>query len=385
MAGQDKKDLIRNWSDVILNSDQYDLKEGFKEHLAGFFYTNIQRTKHLFVSNFTFKKNFNTLSDEEKSYWYGFVDEIPGKLISINLRIRQYNDFCRTCLIPYSDLENLARHDYDLFCRKQGSQKDVPFKNLPLKRKRFYIELNHLIPVGLRQTGYEIIRPEEIAEIDEKLISKLARAIHSRYLHQVRKQDPGPERNIYLSWIHKPGGAIYQLDDFEALPEEIRYSNLDNAFHIPTKLLSVGYKIRPVRKGFKPLTLHLNEQEIDTMARVEHLRWCWDKRMNGWAYGKARDDRKKIHPSIIPYEDLSESEKEKDRELVRLIPALLQDIKYEAFPVNPDRIRKLSYAIKPQSSIHRILEETRELNHQIRKMVTLTPEVEEMVGIGTGR
>jgi len=104
---------------------------------------------------------------------------------------------------PYNDLENLARFDYDLFCRKQGSQKDVAFQYLSEKRKRFYIELNHLIPVGLRKMGYEIIRPEEIAEINEKLIIKLARAIHSRYLHQVRKQVPGPEGNIYLSWIHK--------------------------------------------------------------------------------------------------------------------------------------------------------------------------------------
>ena len=382
MPREDKMNLVMKWSDVFLNTGQDDLRESFKEHLPEFFYSGIQRTKHLFTSKFTFKKEFNRLSEEEKSVWYGFVDEIPGKLISINLRIRRYKDFCRTCLIPYNDLENLARFDYDLFCRKQGSQKDVAFQYLPEKRKRFYIELNHLIPVGLRKMGYEIIRPEEIAEINEKLIIKLARAIHSRYLHQVRKQVPGPEGNIYLSWIHKPGGAKYlQCDDFDDLPEEIKHSNLDNAYHIPAKLLSVGYKIRPVRKGFKPLVLHLNDKEIDTMARVEHIRWCWDKILNGWFYGKYRDDRKKIHPSIVPYEDLSETEKEKDRELVRLIPALLQDIKYEAFPVNPDRISKLSYAIKPQSSIHRILEETKELNNQIKKIVTLTPEVEEMVRI----
>ena len=78
---------------------------------------------------------------------------------------------------------------------------------------------------------------------------------------------------------------------------------------------------------------------------------------------------------------MSESEKEKDRELVKLIPAFLQDIDYEAFPVSPNRIRKLSYAIKPQSSIHKILDHTRELNEQIKKMFNLTPEVEEMVRI----
>jgi serine phosphatase RsbU (regulator of sigma subunit) len=382
MTGEDNNSLIRNWSDVLLNPDQDAPGSGFKEQLARFFYTDIQRTQHLFITTFTFKKDFDRLAEEEKSAWYGFVDEIPEKLISINLRIRRYHDFCRTCLIPYSDLENLARYDYTFFSRGQGQADNIAYNDLPEKRKRFYIELNHLVPVELRKMGYEIIRPQEIAEINEKLVSKLDRAIHSKYLHQVRKQDSDSETNIYMSWIHSPGGTRNQNgNDFEDLPEEIRHSNLDNAYHIPTKLLSVGYMIRPVRKGFRARVLHLNDEEVETMARVEHIRWCWDKILNGWFYGKTRDNRKKIHPSIVPYEDLSESEKEKDRELIRMIPALLQDIDYEAFPVNPDRISKLPYAIKPQSSIHRILDETRELNDQIRKMVTLTPDVEEMVRI----
>ena len=51
-------------------------------------------------------------------------------------------------------------------------------------------------------------------------------------------------------------------------------------------------------------------------------------------------------PGLIPYEELSESEKEKDRELVRLIPALLQDIDYEAYPFHPDRIKKILICYK---------------------------------------
>ena len=71
------------------------------------------------------------------------------------------------------------------------------------------------------------------------------------------------------------------------------------------------------------------------MARVEHIRWSWEKRLNGWTYGNIKDEIKKTHPGLIPYEQLSESEKEKDRELVKLIPAFLQDIDYEAFLFHP--------------------------------------------------
>ena len=133
------------------------------------------------------------------------------------------------------------------------------------------------------------------------------------------------------------------------------------------------------RKDLSLLHFTLMKKKLKQWQWWNIYSWSWDKRLNGWIYGNVKDNTNKIHPGLIPFEELAESEKEKDRELVRLIPALLQDIDYEAYPVNPERIRKLSYAIKPQSSIHKILDETRELNYQIRNLVTLTPEVEEMV------
>jgi serine phosphatase RsbU (regulator of sigma subunit) len=172
----------------------------------------------------------------------------------------------------------------------------------------------------------------------------------------------------------------YYNVEFDELPPDLKYSNIDNAYHIPTKLLAIGYRIRPAGKGYKPIALHLRESDVETMARVEHLRWSWDKRLNGWRYGNVKDSSAMTHPDIKPYNKLGRAEKEKDRELVRMIPAILKDIGYEACPVNPYSIRKLSYAAKPHSSIRRILDETRNLNEQIRNLVMLTPEVEVMAG-----
>jgi serine phosphatase RsbU (regulator of sigma subunit)/predicted CoA-binding protein len=383
---------IQNWISSIyfpdsslvqdISSNWPEYRKIFIDKIAEYVYKDIQRTQHLYSSPFTFNKEFGRLSDEEKLPWYNFASDIPAKLKSLNLCIRPYKDFCRTCLILYKDLENLARADYDSYCLKQKSdnQAPVPFNDLPEKKRRFYIEMNHLIPLDLKRIGYELVRPQEISEISENMVRKFARAIHSRYQHEIIRQDSGSKKSFYMSWIHTAGDAKNQYTgSFEDLPEDIRSSNLDNAYHIPTKLLAIGYKIRPVRKGFESSALHLSEEEVETMARVEHIRWCWDKILNGWFYGDVRDSRKKTHPSIIPYEDLDESEKEKDRELVRLIPALLKDIDYEAFPVNPDKISNLPYAIKPHSSIHKILDETRQMNTQIRKLVTLSPEVDGMV------
>jgi hypothetical protein len=37
---------------------------------------------------------------------------------------------------------------------------------------------------------------------------------------------------------------------------------------------------------------------------------------DGWTYGPHRDDAKRTHPCLVPYEQLPESEKEYDRVMV---------------------------------------------------------------------
>jgi serine phosphatase RsbU (regulator of sigma subunit) len=303
--------------------------------------------------------------------WYNYVAEIPRKYKSLDLIIRSYADFCPTCLITDKEVSILVNEDLTSNILK----KFIPGVEDPVQ---FYTQLNYLIPFSLKKAGYEVVRYEQVSEIGASTIKKLARAIHSRYLSQVRTTKHEDKSSPVAASRSNMDAYTYDFDD---LPDEIKNSNIDNAAHIPIKLLSIGYKIRQVKKGFKPYALHLNEEEIETMARVEHLRWSWEKRLNSWNYGNARDEVRRTHPGLIPYEDLSESEKAKDRELVKLIPGFLQDIDYEAYPVSPNIFSKLSYAIKPQSIIHKILSQTRELNEQIKNKVKMPPELEEIVRI----
>ncbi|MGC1392598.1 MAG: RyR domain-containing protein [Bacteroidales bacterium] len=363
-------------SDNLLIQDKFPDKEMFKKlfinPIAENIYKDIQNSNFLIPLPDTLNREFKFLTKTEKSFWYDYAAEIPDKFRNLNLFVHPFEDFCRTCIITDDEVVALAQMDLDVPLSHKSYQGKIK------DRKQFFIELNYLIPAVLKKIGYEVIRYEEVAEISIGMIKKLARAIHSRYLNEIRNQSKKTDNYIFYS----PGSSLNQyLSDFDDLPDEVKYSNIDNAAHIPTKLLSIGYKIRQVKKGFKSFALHLNEEEIETMARVEHIRWSWEKRLNGWTFGRLKDDIKRTHPSLIPYDHLSESEKEKDRQLVKLIPAFLQDIDYEAFPVSPNRIKKLSYAIKPQSSIHKILDETRELNDQIKRLVNLTPSVEEIVSI----
>ena len=55
--------------------------------------------------------------------------------------------------------------------------------------------------------------------------------------------------------------------------------------------------------------LELTEQ----LAENAHEVWAQRRIAEGWAYGPRRDERKKEHPSLVPYKDLPESEKDYDR------------------------------------------------------------------------
>ena len=69
-----------------------------------------------------------------------------------------------------------------------------------------------------------------------------------------------------------------------------------------------------------PKELNALAEEI---AKNVHEVWSEGRMKEGWTYGKKRDDVRKHHPCLVPYENLTETEKEYDRnttqETVKLI------------------------------------------------------------------
>lgn len=53
---------------------------------------------------------------------------------------------------------------------------------------------------------------------------------------------------------------------------------------------------------------------VETMAKNVHEVWAYNRMQEGWSYGKDRNDAKKTHPCLVPYDELPEAEKNYDRE-----------------------------------------------------------------------
>ena len=58
-----------------------------------------------------------------------------------------------------------------------------------------------------------------------------------------------------------------------------------------------------------PEIMELSEK----IAKNVHEVWAKSRISEGWTYGPVRDDIKKQHPCLVPYENLPEIEKEYDR------------------------------------------------------------------------
>lgn len=61
----------------------------------------------------------------------------------------------------------------------------------------------------------------------------------------------------------------------------------------------------------------------EDIAKNVHEVWSVGRMNDGWTYGEKRNDTEKKHPCLVPYEELSEEEKEYDRntsiETIKLI------------------------------------------------------------------
>lgn len=55
------------------------------------------------------------------------------------------------------------------------------------------------------------------------------------------------------------------------------------------------------------------EDLTELLAKNTHDNWARQRLAEGWQWGAQRNDSKKLHPSLVAYDDLPESERTYDR------------------------------------------------------------------------
>ncbi|MEO6180486.1 MAG: RyR domain-containing protein [Devosia sp.] len=148
-------------------------------------------------------------------------------------------------------------------------------------------------------TAQDLARAREAAH----LMDQRARAVHQQYLdaQKVMRGD-------------KFGTAPAEVD-WDKLPETFQDDNRNVADQMDYKLASVFMLAEPGAGG-----VDFDRDETEVMSGIAHARWMAAKALSGWRYGKQRDDRQMLHPDLIPYGDLDEAGRQKDRDVVASLP-----------------------------------------------------------------
>jgi hypothetical protein len=168
----------------------------------------------------------------------------------------------------------------------------------------------------LHVEGKDFLARVQQLDLEGEVLEELSKAAHEVFCEGLVEQgySYGP-RTDEVKRRHRA------LVPYEDLDEDLKESNRENVRHIPNKLAEAGYVMLPARSNEPPFDFP--GPELERLARMEHARWSEALRREGWRHGGVTDDGRREHAALLPWENLPEDEREKDRDLVRSIPKIL--------------------------------------------------------------
>jgi len=140
----------------------------------------------------------------------------------------------------------------------------------------------------------------------------LAKAIHDEHRINNKNEFSGDNGS----------SADKAMKEWHELSEEFKESN----------------RLQEPLKDFSAAPFEFKTDEIERLAQMEHSRWVQERIESGWKYSAFETDRdKKIHRSLVEWSKLDESEKEKNRTVIKMLPKLLAKIGFQIYRINTGR------------------------------------------------
>ncbi len=180
-----------------------------------------------------------------------------------------------------------------------------------------------------RPIGWSALPPEE----------QLAMHVDPKKFNAILKRDTfyhTPEaieilaRSIHANWLSGP--KVPELSSFKAAYDNLLPSQKEDnraaARRMPEVLALIGLGLENQEKAGPPKQLPEPDLDgyikthLELLAEAEHDGWMDHRAKTGWRYNKTRDDAKKLHNLMVPYRDLPEPEKDKDRSSVQKYPKM---------------------------------------------------------------
>lgn len=127
----------------------------------------------------------------------------------------------------------------------------------------------------------------------------LARRLHAEYLED-RRAKPDTEHHRAASMV--PWNTLAET-----------YKNANRRAADQLRSLEFSKDLLLSKTEFKTQVV------VERLAALEHDAWWIDRELDGWRYNETRDNARKFHPNLIPYDDLSSDIQEYDRVKARWV------------------------------------------------------------------
>jgi hypothetical protein len=158
----------------------------------------------------------------------------------------------------------------------------------------------------------QAIGADDLPLLGEERLELLLRQLHFNYL-RAREE---PTADSAIEWARLP----FDLqEDNRSAADHLWAKGRDLDLHIA---LDVG-----------PLADLALESQLEAVAAAEHRRWLASRGVAGWRFGESVSLSDRTHPAIKPWSELSEAQREKNRDTVRSLAETLSAAGFRAQPL----------------------------------------------------
>lgn len=169
------------------------------------------------------------------------------------------------------------------------------------------------------------IESEKVREFMKKYYDIGIRGTHELVARAIHEEDVARQAALGI-----PSDTNPSLLPWNQLPPALRETTLQQAEDIAKKLLLINCGIGIAIKDVKPV-FTFTDEEVEQLAEEEHNRWMKEKGGRSWTHGLTRLDPDHVHNGLVPWNGLTEAEKEKDRHAIRALPAILAKVHLKVF------------------------------------------------------
>lgn len=167
-----------------------------------------------------------------------------------------------------------------------------------------------------------------------QLVSVDYRALSEEFLQQSGRELMARVRHEdYVAQELAKGSTIEDnpsLVKWDDLPSSLKESNRRFADSVAEVVQELGGQLAPLRSMTGRAPALEAPDVLERLARDEHDRWMTALHTDGWRHAPGpKDPIAKTHPLLVPWSQLPEPEREKDRDAIRAIPRMLGRVGFE--------------------------------------------------------